>query len=208
MKVPPAPEFLQKLDAFCEVFAQQPEAIAWREEEFKLRSGTSHWLVDTRVGLAHGSMLGWASRLLIGRAIQLDLNYGIVAGNGVGGRMFPGVMAMVALEDHGEDIRVALINDNEKDTHPTLGYGVHGARVEGEEVMPVDDITTSGSSQLVSIEILRNSGAIVDTAMCLTDRSRGLAAQALREVGVELYWLLEFDDAKGTLSPAPLGYLE
>lgn len=208
-KAPPTAEYLQELEDFSQKFSQKRGVVEWREEEFQLRGGTtSHWLVDTRYGLSHGSMLGWASRLLLGRAIQLGLNYQIVAGNGVGGRMFPGPMALVALEDRKENLGIVLINDDEKDHHPTLGYGVHGAPVEGEEVLPVDDISTSGNSQLTSTNMLREAGATVKAALCLTDRSRGQAALALRAVGVELYWLLDFDDSDGTLSPASLGYLE
>ncbi len=64
---------------------------------------------------------------------------------------------------------------------------------EGEEVVVVDDVATSGSSLLRSIETLRSAGLKVRRAVVVVDREEG-AREALRDVGVELFSLFSRSD--------------
>ena|SRR3989338_2942148 len=69
----------------------------------------------------------------------------------------------------------------------------HGARrqIEGPHLKPgsrlilLDDVATSGKSLLESIELLRNQGFLVDTAICIVDRREG-AQEALARKNCQL----------------------
>ncbi|BAN90946.1 orotate phosphoribosyltransferase [Aeropyrum camini] len=68
------------------------------------------------------------------------------------------------------------------------GHGT-GSQVEGEpprgRVVVVDDVATTGSSIASSVEVLRNSGYTVTTALVLVDRGEG-ARELLASMGVRL----------------------
>jgi orotate phosphoribosyltransferase len=48
-----------------------------------------------------------------------------------------------------------------------------GAEVSGRKVLVVEDIITTGGQVAVSVEALRQRGAIVDSVLCVIDRSGG-----------------------------------
>ncbi|MEB3760758.1 MAG: orotate phosphoribosyltransferase [Desulfurococcales archaeon] len=67
-----------------------------------------------------------------------------------------------------------------------------------ESVILVDDVTTTGKSLAIAIEILREEGVFVDTALVIVDRNEG-ARDLLREKGVRLNSLLSLDDIRRLL---------
>lgn len=77
----------------------------------------------------------------------------------------------------------------------------HGARrqIEGPHLRPgarlilVDDVATSGKSFLESIDILRNEGFKVDTAICIVDRREG-AQEALARKNCQLISIFTPED--------------
>lgn len=62
---------------------------------------------------------------------------------------------------------------------------VEGANVVGQNVLVVEDIITTGSQVIKSVNHLRDLGAIVNDAICVIDRENG-GKQALQSIGVEL----------------------
>jgi len=63
----------------------------------------------------------------------------------------------------------------------------------GSRVILVDDVATSGKSFVESIEILRQEGFLVDTALCIVDRQEG-AAGALAQKNCQLISLFTPQD--------------
>lgn len=79
----------------------------------------------------------------------------------------------------------------------TKEYGtanlVEGELDEGETVVVIEDIATTGQSALDAVGALREAGAVVDEVLVVVDRDEG-AASLLAEHGVELTALLHADD--------------
>ena len=77
----------------------------------------------------------------------------------------------------------------------------HGAcrQIEGPPLSPgsrlilLDDVATSGKSFLESIDVLRQEGFLVDTAVCIVDRQEG-AKEALARKGCQLISLFRPSD--------------
>jgi orotate phosphoribosyltransferase len=69
------------------------------------------------------------------------------------------------------------------------GNRIEGELDEGEEVVVLEDIATTGQSALDAVEALREAGATVNTVLVVVDREEG-AAELLAEHDVELESLL------------------
>ncbi|WP_336001347.1 orotate phosphoribosyltransferase [Halorientalis halophila] len=73
------------------------------------------------------------------------------------------------------------------------GNRIEGDLAEGEEVVVLEDIATTGQSAVDAVEALREAGAVVDRVIVVVDRQEG-AAENLAEHDVELESLLTADD--------------
>jgi len=77
------------------------------------------------------------------------------------------------------------------------GYGtgnrIEGALDEGERVVVLEDVATTGKSALSAVEALRDAGAVVERVLVVVDRQEG-AADLLAEDGVELEALVTAED--------------
>ncbi|MXR41128.1 orotate phosphoribosyltransferase [Halobaculum sp. WSA2] len=69
------------------------------------------------------------------------------------------------------------------------GNRIEGTFDEGEEVVVLEDIATTGQSALDAVEALREAGATVNRVLVVVDREEG-AAELLAEHDVELESLL------------------
>jgi len=85
-----------------------------------------------------------------------------------------------------------VIIRKEKREHGT-GSQIEGELRAGEKVVVVEDVTTSGGSVVRSIEILRDAGAVVDTALVVVDREEG-AKEALEAAGASLVPLVRISE--------------
>ncbi len=69
------------------------------------------------------------------------------------------------------------------------GYGtgnlIEGRLEEGEEVVVLEDIVTTGTSLVDAIEALREAGATVERALVVVDREEG-GRESVEDAGVEL----------------------
>jgi len=70
---------------------------------------------------------------------------------------------------------------------------VEGALEDGEEVVVLEDIATTGQSAVDAVEALREAGAVVDTVYVVVDRQEG-GRENLADHGVELRSLVTADD--------------
>ena len=65
------------------------------------------------------------------------------------------------------------------------GNLIEGALAEGEEVVVLEDIVTTGSSLIDAIEALREAGASVERALVVVDREEG-GRENVEDAGVEM----------------------
>jgi len=79
---------------------------------------------------------------------------------------------------------------------------VEGAYEEGELVCLVEDVVTSGGALLETVEVLRDAGLTVQTAVCAVDREEG-GADALAAHGVRLFAIFRAQEVlAGPKTPA------
>jgi orotate phosphoribosyltransferase len=67
---------------------------------------------------------------------------------------------------------------------------LEGVYAAGERVLLVEDIVTSGGAALEAVFALRESGLVVETALCVLDREEG-GRETLAAVGITLHPLFQ-----------------
>jgi len=75
------------------------------------------------------------------------------------------------------------------------GSRLEGVLNEGDEVIVVEDVTTTGGSSVETVEVLRDAGAKVDKVLVVVDRQEG-AEENLKEIDIELISLVKADELK------------
>lgn len=178
-------------------------SVQYRDEVFKLRAGgTSHHYIDARVGLSHYPLFAQAAHLMLEATRQDNFKCDSVAGIGVGGLAL--VSAIGLSKNNIDNIHMIWGNDKIKDTDPSNGYGLHGAKVKNSTIWAVDDTVTTGDSIVTLVKMIRESEGTVTRADVLIDRSAGKAKEKLIDYGIDLHAVLQFDEERGILVPSSL----
>ncbi|MDY6779604.1 MAG: orotate phosphoribosyltransferase, partial [Halobacteria archaeon] len=118
--------------------------------------------------------------------------------DGIGAEKLAGValgavpLAAVASVKSGLPYVIARKEEKEYGTSNT----VEGELEEGEEVVVVEDIVTTGSSVLEAVEKLRDAGAVVNDVVVVVDRQEG-GRENIEKEGLRLHPLLTADDLRG-----------
>jgi len=73
------------------------------------------------------------------------------------------------------------------------GNRIEGRLDEGDRVVVLEDIATTGKSALDAVEALRDAGAVVDRVLVVVDRQEG-ARERLADHGIELEALVTAED--------------
>jgi orotate phosphoribosyltransferase len=73
------------------------------------------------------------------------------------------------------------------------GNRIEGALSEGERVVVLEDVATTGKSALSAVQALREAGAVVERVLVVVDREEG-ASELLAEHDVTLEALLTAED--------------
>jgi len=73
------------------------------------------------------------------------------------------------------------------------GNRIEGRLDDGDHVVVLEDIATTGKSALDAVEALREAGAVVDRVLVVVDREEG-ASELLADNGIELDALLTASD--------------
>ena len=79
-------------------------------------------------------------------------------------------------------------------THGTRSR-IEGELAEGDRVVLIEDVTTTGGSSADSVALLRGAGARVDRVVCVVDRAEG-ARERLAELQVELVALTSLPELR------------
>ena len=164
-----------------ELIAALRDADAVKYGEFELsHGGTSDYYVDKYVFETNPRCLE-----LIAEAFAERLGEAKLAGVALGG------VPLVAVTSVETGLPYVIARKQQKE------YGtanlVEGDLAEGEAVVVIEDIATTGQSAIDAAEALREAGAVVDRVLVVVDREEG-ARENLAEADLELQSLVTASD--------------
>jgi orotate phosphoribosyltransferase len=154
--------------------------------DFHLSSGhRASWYVDLRRVLLSGQGAALAGRVML--EATADLAYDAVGGLTLGADPVATAM-MHAATGAGRSLDAFVVRKEEK-THG-LQRRIEGPDVTGRRVLAVEDTSTTGSSVLTAVDVLRESGADVVGVAVIVERGardriteRGLPFRAVYGMG-------------------------
>ena len=147
---------------------------------FKLSSGAlSSYYVDLRLvpsdPEAFRKVIGYYSEVLQGDLLECSHSF---AGIPTAGIAYGAVLAF----NHRKPFLYVRREDKEHGT----GRRIDGLLFPGVRVLVLDDVVTTGSNLISTIEAIRANGGVVKDAVALLDRDQGGLAN-LEKVGVKLH---------------------
>ena len=155
--------------------AKAIQDIAHLKGEFKLRSGqTSHEYFDKYRFEAQPKLL---------KEIGAQMKHLVPEGTEVlAGLEMGGIPIAVALSFE-TDLPVVFVRKEAK-SYGTCKFA-EGAEIDGKKVCIVEDVITTGGQVLISSKDLRESGAQIDSVLCVIHRGES-PNQQLEEAGLKL----------------------
>lgn len=165
--------------------ADRIRAVAYLEGDFVLRSGRrSSFYLDKYRFETQPDLLREIGELLAARIGEVEPDAVRIAGPELG------AVALAASASMASGKPFLIVRSAAKD------YGtsnrLEGIFEEGERVVVVEDIVTSGGAALDAVRSLRQAGLICETVVCVVDRGEG-GAEAMTAAGVRLERLLDAD---------------
>ena len=148
-----------------------------RTGEFTLASGkTSDLYIDCRVtaldpnGARLVGQLGWAA---VRKRIQEEgLKIDAIGGMTMGADPISLAVGMTSAMEHPEEM-IQVFNIRKEPKGHGRGKQIEGNFKEGDEVVVVDDVITTGGSTIQAIEAIERAGGKVKFALILVDREEG-----------------------------------
>jgi len=175
----PPPQSMTDDERRSELIAALRAADAVRFGEFELsHGGTSDYYVDKYLFETDPDGLTLVSEAFAARLADADAKLAGVALGAV-------PLVAVTAAEMGRPYVIARKQTKEYGT----GNRIEGRLDEGEEVVVLEDIATTGQSAVDAVEALRDAGATVNRVLVVVDREEG-AAELLAEHDVELESLL------------------
>ncbi|MBV0925744.1 orotate phosphoribosyltransferase [Halomicroarcula limicola] len=164
-----------------ELIAALRDADAVKYGEFELsHGGTSNYYVDKYVFETDPTCLERIAEAFAERVADTKL-----AGVALGG------VPLVAVTSVETGLPYVIARKQQKE------YGtanlIEGELAEGEEVVVIEDIATTGQSAIDAAEALRDAGAVVSRVLVVVDREEG-AAENLASHDLELESLVTASD--------------
>ena len=158
-----------------------------REEPFRLSSGEmSHDYVDAKKAIALGRDLRLVAQAVLDLAASSGVEFDAVGGLTMGADPLAHALAVLA------DKRWFAVRKEAKQHGKERS--IEGAELrQGERVLLVDDVITTGSSSLQALDAIEAVGAQVVLATCIVDRGK-LAGDAFAERGVRYVALATYED--------------
>ena len=150
------------------------------EATFKLASGKmSNYYIDCRVVTSLAKAKHLISQVMFKKIV--DLNVAAIGGPEVGAIPIADAVSYASYL-HGKEIKSFWIRKEAK------GHGlkkwIEGDVKEGDKVVIVDDVITTGTSTIDAIKRAREGGLIVVKAMVLVDREEEEGKQNIEREGV------------------------
>ncbi|EMA54180.1 orotate phosphoribosyltransferase [Halococcus thailandensis] len=150
---------------------RRADAVEFGEFELS-HGGTSDYYVDKYRFETDPDCLS-----LIADAFATRLDDETLAGVALGG------VPLVAVTSVETDSPYVIARKQKKEYG--TGNRIEGELAEGESVVVIEDIATTGQSALDAVEALREAGAHVERVLVVVDREEG-ASETLAEADVEL----------------------
>ena len=165
--------------------ADRIRAVAYLEGDFVLRSGRrSSFYLDKYRFETQPDLLREIGELLAARIREVEPAAQRIAGPELG------AVALAASASMASGLPFLIVRGAAKD------YGtsnrMEGIYEEGERVVVVEDVVTSGGAALDAVRTLRQAGLRCDTVICVVDRGEG-GAEAMAAADVRLERLLDAD---------------
>lgn len=153
--------------------------------EFELTSGgTSPYYVDLRIVPSYPKVFKEIG-LIMSTLLEHEMEVDRIAAVPTAGMPLGSAITL------NTDIPMCYVRDEAK------GHGrmkaIEGVLKEGEEVVIVDDLTTTGGSLIDAAEKVRNAGGEVEHALILLNREEG-AVENLKQEGIELHRITNVTD--------------
>lgn len=176
-------------------FRLSQHGTQFRDEPFPLRAGgVSNWYFDAKKGLSMSMVGGLVGKLASERVDTRAWETENIAAMGIGG--FAVMFAMVLTKPEWTWTMAYQGKENDPDN------GLSGGKVEGKDVLLVDDVFSTGSSLSDTIKMIKDEGGRVPYTFVLVNRAAESALEAfcVREQ-VEVDWLFDFSERDGLLHP-------
>ena len=144
---------------------------------------------DYYVDLRRATLQHEASRLIGALLRELTADWDYAAAGGL--TMGADPVGLAIMHADGRDID-AFVARKEAKKHG-MQRQIEGFNVEGQQVLVVEDTTTTGNSPLTAVKALRKAGAEVVGVATVVDRNTG-AGDAIAAEGLEYRYLLGLED--------------
>ncbi|MBX3396396.1 MAG: orotate phosphoribosyltransferase [Phycisphaerae bacterium] len=165
--------------------AERIRAASYREGDFVLRSGRrSTFYVDKYLFETQPDILAEVGRLL---AAHAGAGTTRIAGAELGG------VALAAAASMASGLPFLIVRNSRKDYG--MGKLFEGHVENGDRVLLVEDIATTGGQVLEAARMLSEFGATVEKIVAVVDRAEG-AAENIRGAGYEFAALLTGKDLR------------
>jgi len=155
--------------------------------KFTLASGReSDYYVDMKKAITDPGILGEIGQMMAGKITREDADK--IAGPALGAVPIATAVSLAT------GIPMLMIRKSRK------GYGtsklIEGDLEEGDRVVVVEDVTTTGNSLLKAVEAVEDNGGVVIQALVAVDREEG-ARENLQKKSIKLEPLVTKSDFQG-----------
>lgn len=170
-----------------EVAVRLYEVGAIQFGEFTLTSGkSSPYYVDLRLVPSYPELFEKLADICTKIILEeIDEQFDRIAGVPTSGLPFAALVA------HKTGLPL-IYTRKKKKAHGTK-KAIEGVLENGEKVLIIDDLSTTGGSVENATEMVRNGGGIVNHATVILDREEG-AREALEANGIQLHFCLEISE--------------
>jgi orotate phosphoribosyltransferase len=165
------------------------KAIVYKE--VKLSSGKkSNYYIDGKIITLSPEGIYLVSKIIF--EMIKDKNIDAIGGLTIGADPIVSGVSLISFIEK-KPVYAFIVRSSQKDHG--MGKLIEGNIQKGWNVAIVDDVVTTGSSLLKSIEAVENYGAYVKKVICIVDREEG-AKQAIEEKGYKLEAIFTKDELK------------
>lgn len=181
-------EPLAQTQTLTDIFVERLlEAGCVKTGEFKLKNGTmSPIYINVRDLPRHHAAMSMVIFIMVSKIMQDELDFDRVGGVPMGALSLANMLSFAT----GKSI---LTLRAEAKDHGLVGTKTVEGYQDGERVLVIEDVATSGGSIKDAVEKYRSIGLQVDNAFVVVDRQQG-AFEMLEKEGVKLCGLISLQD--------------